>query len=138
MPSCRKCLAHIKASRELRRFSMFVPHLSVVFRLVGAAVAFVLLFTLIQRSSPLAVGLSVLAGATPAVGVAATYRWCRDKYDQKCVPSNAGAANWRTNWSRCCVAIAPKKGNEQPSTAVGMAASSRCTSQAGSSLILLK
>jgi hypothetical protein len=83
VPYCRKCLAHIKASRELRRFSTFVPHLSVVFGLVGAAVASVLLFALIQRSAPLAICLAVLAGATTAGVVAATYRWCWDKYDRE-------------------------------------------------------
>jgi hypothetical protein len=83
VPYCRKCLAHIRASRKLRRFSMFVPHLSVVFGLIGAAVAFVLLFSLIQRSALLAVSLSVLATATTAGVVAATYRWCQEKYDRE-------------------------------------------------------
>ena len=73
-PYCRKCLAHINAFMELRRFSMFVLHLSLVFGLVGAALVLLLFFTLIQLSAPLAVCLSLLAAAATTGIVLATFR----------------------------------------------------------------
>jgi hypothetical protein len=83
VPYCRKCLAHIQTSRELKRFSMFVLHLSVVFGLVGVAVALLLLFVFIQISTPLAICLSLLAAATTIAVIATTFRWCREKYERE-------------------------------------------------------
>jgi hypothetical protein len=68
---------------ELHRFSMFVPHLSVVFGLVGTAVALLLLFSLIQLSVPLAVCLFLLAAAATTGLIAATFRWCKEKYERE-------------------------------------------------------
>jgi hypothetical protein len=61
---------------------MFVPHLSVVFGLIAAAVALVLLLALMQVSALLAICLSLLAAAATTAVIVATYRWCQEKYER--------------------------------------------------------
>jgi hypothetical protein len=83
VPYCRRCLAHIDVLLELRRFSLFVLHLSVLFGLIGGAVGLLLLFAFIRSSVPLAIALSFLAAAATTATVVATFRWCNERYKRE-------------------------------------------------------
>jgi hypothetical protein len=83
IPYCRRCLAHIKASRTLHGFSMFVMHMSVVIGLIGAFATFLVFLPLLLVSKGLAIGLGLVVAAGSVALIAATYKGCREKYQRQ-------------------------------------------------------
>jgi len=80
VPYCTACLAHIRASRALRSFSMRVTHLSFVFGLFGAILTFFALLLTFPYSAVGAILLSLAAAGATAGFVCFTYPWCKQKY----------------------------------------------------------
>lgn len=82
VPYCRRCFAHIKAAKALRAFSMLVIHLSIVFGLVGAALALLAAVAVYQRSVSSAVVLGLLLAAVTTAIILLTFSWCQAKYQR--------------------------------------------------------
>src|SRR4051794_4471700 len=80
VPYCRRCLAHIRAAKELRSYSRIVIHRSVVIGLCGAVFAGLVFWLVAQKLLSLALILGLLAGVGAGVLLVATFAQCQEKY----------------------------------------------------------
>lgn len=83
VPYCQKCLGHINVSHELQRFSMDVPHFSVIIGVSGAAISLLMLLVFMYWSKLLAICLFVIAVVATIVLVIKTRPWCESKYQEE-------------------------------------------------------